>query len=85
MRKPLPSAADKTTFTIHVPEGQYFLLGDNRLVSQDSRQLGTFTRKDIFGEVKFRASSYFGPGKILIKKHLNLVVKLGCSDAFFTN
>ena len=62
------SAADKTTFTIHVPEGQYFLLGDNRLVSQDSRQLGTFTRKDIFGEVKFRASSYFKPWENIDKK-----------------
>ena len=34
--------------------GQYFLMGDNRLVSQDSRQVGTFSKKDIIGEAKLR-------------------------------
>ncbi|HEM4733422.1 TPA: signal peptidase I [Streptococcus suis] len=37
-----------------VPEGQYFLLGDNRLVSLDSRTVGPFTRSNIKGEVVFR-------------------------------
>ena len=36
------------------PEGQYLLLGDDRLVSSDSRHVGTFKAKDIIGEAKFR-------------------------------
>ncbi|KXT77972.1 signal peptidase I [Streptococcus sp. DD13] len=45
-----------STFKVEVPEGQYFLLGDNRLVSLDSRSqsVGTFSREEILGEVKFR-------------------------------
>ncbi|GHU35704.1 signal peptidase I [Bacilli bacterium] len=48
------SATGQTDFTVKVPEGQYFLMGDNRLVSQDSRQVGTFPKKDIVGEAKLR-------------------------------
>jgi signal peptidase I len=29
-------------------------MGDNRLVSQDSRQVGTFKKSDIVGEAKLR-------------------------------
>jgi len=43
-----------TSFTFTVPEGQYLLLGDDRLVSSDSRHVGTFKAKDIIGEAKFR-------------------------------
>ena len=35
-------------------EGKYLLLGDDRLVSSDSRHVGTFKAKDITGEAKFR-------------------------------
>ncbi|EHJ52693.1 signal peptidase I [Streptococcus macacae] len=44
----------KANFTVTVPKGQYFLLGDDRIVSKDSRQVGTFSRNKIIGEVKFR-------------------------------
>ncbi|HEM4051772.1 TPA: signal peptidase I [Streptococcus suis] len=41
-------------FSATVPEGQYYLLGDDRLVSLDSRNVGTFARDKIKGEVVFR-------------------------------
>ena len=43
-----------TSFTFTIPEGEYLLLGDDRLVSSDSRHVGTFKSKDIIGEAKFR-------------------------------
>lgn len=43
-----------TNFTVTVPEGQYYLLGDDRIVSKDSREVGTFKRSAVKGEVKFR-------------------------------
>lgn len=48
---------DKTKspkFTVMVPEGHYYLLGDDRIVSKDSRENGTLPADDIIGEVKFR-------------------------------
>lgn len=42
------------SFTVTVPKGQYFLLGDDRIVSKDSRAVGTFKDSNIVGEVKFR-------------------------------
>lgn len=36
------NAEGNTTFTVTVPEGKYFLLGDNRIVSKDSRAVGYF-------------------------------------------
>ena len=47
--------ADKnTTLSVTVPEGKYFLLGDNRIVSKDSREVGYFDKSALVGEVKFR-------------------------------
>ncbi|MGT2771639.1 signal peptidase I [Streptococcus marimammalium] len=46
--------AGKSNFSITVPEGQYYLLGDDRIVSKDSREVGTFPKDSIIGEVKFR-------------------------------
>lgn len=40
-------------FKITVPEGEYFLLGDNRLVSADSRILGCFSIDDFIGKNGF--------------------------------
>ncbi len=42
------------SFTVTVPKGEYFLMGDNRVVSQDSRAVGTFKRSAIIGEAKLR-------------------------------
>lgn len=47
-------ATGNPTFTIKVPEGEYLLLGDNRIVSRDSRSVGTFKRSDIIGRTMFR-------------------------------
>ncbi|WP_438832050.1 signal peptidase I [Streptococcus pluranimalium] len=43
-----------TNFTVKVPQGHYYLLGDDRIVSKDSRSVGTFKEETIVGEVKFR-------------------------------
>ena len=48
------NAEGNTTFTVTVPEGKYFLLGDNRIVSKDSRAVGYFDESALVGEVKFR-------------------------------
>ena len=37
-----------------VPEGFYFILGDNRWKSRDSREYGFISAKSIIGEVKFQ-------------------------------
>ena len=41
-------------FTVVTKENEYFVLGDNRNVSKDSRMLGNFNKKDIVGRVNFR-------------------------------
>lgn len=43
-----------TSFTVTVPEGEYFLLGDDRLVSKDSRSVGTFKASALQGKIVFR-------------------------------
>ena len=48
---------------VKVPKDSYFVMGDNRLVSKDSRYLGFIPKSSILGEVKFAfwPLKYFGP------------------------
>lgn len=43
-----------TNFTIKLLDDEYLLLGDDRIVSKDSRLVGAFRSSQIQGEVKFR-------------------------------
>lgn len=44
----------KSDFNVTVPKGEYFLMGDNRPISKDSREVGCFKRSAIEGKVVFR-------------------------------
>jgi signal peptidase I len=46
-----PDRRDHQSGTWHVPKGRYFLMGDNRMYSCDSRRWGSVTRKSIIGKV----------------------------------
>ncbi len=45
---------DTEDFTASTSSGEYFVMGDNRPVSKDSRYLGNFTKNDISGKVTIR-------------------------------
>lgn len=49
----LPAASAKNEFT--VPEGNYFVLGDNRRASSDSREWGFLPKEDVIGRVFVQA------------------------------
>jgi signal peptidase I len=55
--------ADTTHFghSWHVPQGQYFFMGDNRAQSCDSREWGSVPRKNLIGTVFF---VYWPPQRI---------------------
>lgn len=45
---------DTEDFIFETKDNEYFVLGDNRDISKDSRFLGAFDRKNIIGKVGFR-------------------------------
>jgi signal peptidase I len=44
-----------------IPEGQYFMMGDNRSQSCDSREWGSVPRENIIGKV---FATYWPPNRI---------------------
>ena len=56
-----PSRRDSQFGTWHVPKGQYFFMGDNRIQSCDSREWGSVPRSNIIGEV---FAIYWPPNRI---------------------
>ncbi len=53
-----------TDYEVETGEDEYFVLGDNREVSKDSRILGNFKKKDIIGKVKIRLFPFNKIGKV---------------------
>lgn len=47
-----------------LPEGKYFMMGDNRSASQDSRSLGYVDEEDLIGKVLFRFMPLKRIGKV---------------------
>lgn len=53
-----------TDYEVETGEDEYFVLGDNREVSKDSRILGNFKKKDIIGKVRIRLFPFNKIGKV---------------------
>ena len=61
LKEPYVKFPDAQSGTWHVPEGQYFFMGDNRAQSCDSRQWGSVPRGNLIGTAFF---VYWPPNRI---------------------
>jgi signal peptidase I len=57
----VPSLRDHESGTWHVPKGEYFFMGDDRIHSCDSRTWGSVPRHSLIGPVLM---TYWPPGRI---------------------
>ncbi len=55
---------DTTDFEYTTKDDEYFVMGDNRPISKDSRYLGAFSKKKIIGKVTLRLFPFNKFGKI---------------------
>jgi len=55
---------DRTIARMTIPKGQYFMMGDNRASSCDSRAWGTVPRKNLIGKV---LATYWPPNRLSIR------------------
>ena len=60
-----PSRRDSRTIApIRIGKGQFFMMGDNRVSSCDSRAWGTVPRRNLIGKV---FATYWPPSRITIR------------------
>jgi signal peptidase I len=57
------NGVEKTSTVI--PEGYYFVMGDNRGISKDSRMIGLIPFKNVIGVAKYHMGTFFSKGKIV--------------------
>ena len=70
----IPGSFATEGIPIIVPEGQYFVMGDNRPRSSDSREFGTIPENSIVGQVFYR---YFPASKMgAIKNPLSFIERV---------
>jgi len=61
----------KEGVAIIIPKDEYFVLGDNRARSSDSREYGFISKKDILGKIGLRLPNYVPPTASPQEKMLN--------------